>query len=299
VVDLTVPGWRSTKEACGDLAQTLEELSGGEDADEYNVVYEMMDNTSFYASSEDEGITTIKKGADEKYHVPGKLAVAPRELALRFLANTVPAVLAGRADRKIFITPLPRYLFEACCGNADHCNTGHLEAFPKELLGGLAHYWRTAKEFFRCGQSREVGVEVINPTWLLAGEEKTTLVEQLDTLKDLQGPQGDPVHFSAEGYFKMGAGILKIARGEKARINRKRKREESSGEDESRAGSGRNGQSTSAGRRGWRGGWVGGRVGSYGIPRGSYIPQGSYAPRRPYNPRSSGPGRARGRWGRG
>ena len=91
-------------------------------------------------------------------------------------------------------------------------------------------------------------MEVINPTWMLAGEEKTKLGEQMDTLKELQGPQGDPVHLSAEGYFKLAAGILKLARGEKAKDGRKRKREESSGEEDTRPRAETSVQSTSAGR---------------------------------------------------
>lgn len=286
VVDLTVPGWRSTKEACDDLATTLEELSGGDDAEEYNLVFEMMDNTSYYSSTEDDGLATIKKDAEDNYHVPGKLTVAPRELALQFLANTVPAVLAGKAERRIFITPLPRYLFEACCGNESHCSTGHLETFPKELLGGLSQFWRTAKEFFRGGRAREVGIDVINPTWLLTGEARTTIEEQLETLKEVQGPLGDPVHLSAEGYFKMAAGILKVTREEKSRGSRKRKREESFGEDVPAASLSHGPGPGQASRRGWRGGWVGGRVGSYNPPNRGY----NY-------PRYRGAGRARG--GRG
>ena len=88
VIQLCEPGWRVTKTRVAALSEKLKVAldAVGEDC---TVVYQMLDNSVYFAKTEEGGLVPICKRVD-KYHVDGELytpSFAQPNLLLRWLAR--------------------------------------------------------------------------------------------------------------------------------------------------------------------------------------------------------------------
>jgi hypothetical protein len=109
------------------------------------VIIYCLDNLSFCQADGDGVITPIVKLADNKYHVVGEIIVA-HEITMAAAVANLKQILAVCEGRKVFIiTPLLRYINDACCGDQTHCTHKLIPDSATKLLLDLGRLHRFIK----------------------------------------------------------------------------------------------------------------------------------------------------------
>ncbi len=84
----------------------------------------------------------VKLAADNKFHVVGEIIVA-HEITMAAAVANLKRILAVCGDRKVYIiTPLLRYINEACCRDAGHCTHRAIPDSATKLLLDLGRLHR-------------------------------------------------------------------------------------------------------------------------------------------------------------
>jgi len=188
VIDLTNPGWTITEKGVDELVEILKEQLENADESRTTIVYQLFDNSSFWVRKEDGSRIFPEKGEDRVYHVDGKLEVADREDAKRMVSLVTRLLRAGRMCRKLVLSSLPRWMYEACCNLPSHCLNIADENYVDwmgERLSDLRHY---INEHVKMKGIKRV--YVVQPALLLNGDSSTHWDD-------------DPIHMTPEGYSKL------------------------------------------------------------------------------------------------
>jgi hypothetical protein len=188
VIDLTNPGWTITEKGVDELVEILKEQLENADESRTTIVYQLFDNSSFWVRKEDGSRIFPEKGEDRVYHVDGKLEVADREDAKRMVSLVTRLLRAGRMCRKLVLSSLPRWMYEACCNLPSHCLNIADENYVDwmgERLSDLRHY---INEHVKMKGIKRV--YVVQPALLLNGDSSTHWGD-------------DPIHMTPEGYSKL------------------------------------------------------------------------------------------------
>jgi hypothetical protein len=137
----------------------------------------------------------------------GKIGVCDDESFLRLLGNAKPIINAGNPELKIFIPPLPRYVFTGCCNAKKHSTNIAEPEYKETILGSTMHFRSALKTallntgvdnfFVMDGIGSLVGI----PPGGNRGAIKNILPE-LDSVSAKDG-----VHFTEEGYKNLGIAI--------------------------------------------------------------------------------------------
>jgi len=140
------------------------------------VIIYCLDNSSFCQADGDGVITQIVKlVADNKFHVVGELIVA-HEITMAAAVANLKRILAVCGDRKVYIiTPLLRYINEACCRIASHCTHRGVPDSATKLLLDLSRLHR----FIESRLSSFPKCEVIPAGDLLAAKHGASAAEVL------------------------------------------------------------------------------------------------------------------------
>jgi hypothetical protein len=100
------------------LREILDENWDGETV----IVYQLFENSAFYAIGTDGSATLPKKSpGDGLYHVEGALGLVDRTNFKLQFSTAVPLLQAWGNHKKVILSPLMRYAAENCCENPDHC----------------------------------------------------------------------------------------------------------------------------------------------------------------------------------
>jgi hypothetical protein len=154
VFNLSRPGFLCNTEQCEQLQTELADCLSLLDGWKVIVVFQALDNCSFFSSTGDGGMNAIKKDARGRYHVPGEVVVLPRERILPLLRKLELCLNTGEAAIRIMITPMPRYIFDACCSNNTHCTNGVEGDFAEKMLSSLVGLWKETRDHLRGGGRR-------------------------------------------------------------------------------------------------------------------------------------------------
>ena len=147
-----ITGWRCYPANVERLAGLVKECLSRPDMKEATVVFQCMDNSFYYARTEDGSILQARRGHDGVFHVDGESILAPKELQFRQFEAMMP-ILKEAGDRRVILVPLiPRYLYGKCCSDRDHipnfANPGYREQVENSVLDSR----RYLKDFsFRLG----------------------------------------------------------------------------------------------------------------------------------------------------
>ena len=202
-------GWTLSAAAVNTLIIKLAEILSATDPSAPIVLY-CIDNSSFKAMQDGE-LLSITKGADNKYHVAGDLAVTPFSLlgpALREIDRIVGAC-GGR--RILILSPVVRYLMKPCCDEADHCtNTRNRDVEAaiagRAVLDDLSDLNYKLKNRFTTGS-----VSFISTEDLLCGKVGASRTEILDNLENCWS--SNPVHGDKLAYTKIAMGVADLISG--------------------------------------------------------------------------------------
>jgi hypothetical protein len=95
------------------------------------IVYQLFDNSSFFAKKLDGSRGLPEKGPDGKFHVNGKLEIDTRDEAKRMVSTSIPLLRAGGQCRKIILTPGSRFRYNPCCQAKGHCSNLRERSYGK------------------------------------------------------------------------------------------------------------------------------------------------------------------------
>jgi hypothetical protein len=136
VTDLTVPSWLATPDNVTALLEKLESLSLSPG---YTLVMELFGNST-YRFEQFDGTMALPFKYGNGYHMEGRIGVCDDESFLRLLHSLEPLINHGKPSIKIFVPPLPRYIFSGCCSLKSHStNVGETDHSEK-LLGNTVKF---------------------------------------------------------------------------------------------------------------------------------------------------------------
>jgi hypothetical protein len=203
VTDLTRASWMATPENITHIVECINSLSLDPG---FTLVMELFGNSTFRYEQFD-GTRALPFKHGNCYHMEGKIGVCDDESFLRLLGNAKPIINAGNPELKIFIPPLPRYVFTGCCNAKKHSTNIAEPEYKETILGSTMHFRSALKTallntgvdnfFVMDGIGSLVGI----PPGGNRGAIKNILPE-LDSVSAKDG-----VHFTEEGYKNLGIAI--------------------------------------------------------------------------------------------
>ncbi len=131
-------GWKITCENIEKLIPDLKELMSSLPAGTPIILF-CLDNSSFLAACEEEGLMPISKCVqeDDGYHVKGDLVVAP-ECALHHTLELLKKLVTELSEYQLFfVTPITRCIILPCCNADDHVTNSGNPDFPSKILSDL------------------------------------------------------------------------------------------------------------------------------------------------------------------
>ena len=191
---LASSSWRLTEDNVLATAKSLAEaVKKNLDA---TVIYQLFDSSAYFASSAPGELALPKRGEDGNYHVASELTLADWSTFRKIFYVSIPLLRAGGDNKKLILSPLPRFSTAKCCQD-----TGHITNFGKKGYGNsmgskLADIHSWIDDFTR-GKGIK-NYEVICPaTTIMMGDDVSK--------KDLAAFWGaDPVHLTPIEYEKLG-----------------------------------------------------------------------------------------------
>jgi hypothetical protein len=188
------PNLRITQEKVEQLVS--ETASAIQDMDPTTIVFEILDNSSFYGRTRDGSRTAPRRDDDGTYHLTGDVTISTKETQLEHF-NSIRLLLNLAAKRRcILVTPLPRYVTAGCCLNPDHCSNRRYQDFKQHMLNTLEMFRKIFKDFLYYDGMKSI--KVMDPCMDIRG------------LEDSDVWDADPVHPLPLVYAKMAGGVIKM-----------------------------------------------------------------------------------------
>jgi hypothetical protein len=120
VVDSTVPGFRITESSVSAMASDMEEKLSELDPANTVVLVQLLDNSVYQCKHSNGDRSLPKRGRDGNYHAEGELSVVNRDTLRELFSSLQPVFSAAKNFKCILLSPLPRYLWNRCCGDPAH-----------------------------------------------------------------------------------------------------------------------------------------------------------------------------------
>jgi len=149
-----------------------------------------------------DGTLALPYKAGGKYHLAGEVKICSWP-ALRALILTLQPILEQVKGTLVFLSPLPRYLHTGCCADEDHCMKVNTSPYKENLLREVIALQNICKD--QLGMM-SLGDFLVPDTIKGMMPACTGIGEYCNALKHLSAADG--VHFSEEGYRKIGETVL-------------------------------------------------------------------------------------------
>ena len=165
------------------------------------VIFQLFDSRVYLASTEEGELTLPKRGEDGRFHVPGELVLADWAALKKIFTAALPLLRAGGKNRKLILSPLPRFVNSKCCASdlSDlHITNFGGKAYAKGMGKQLAdiHGWLDDLARGR----RLLNYESVCPSSAIGIDDNATIRDKA-TLEGLKNRWGaDPVHLTPAGY---------------------------------------------------------------------------------------------------
>jgi hypothetical protein len=161
VIEVTQPGWRILSGAVDRMAAKLRDAVAAMDGDSRRRIfcYQLWDNSMHGAWSEDRLIPHVKMM--DGYHVHGAQRLYSGACQQALFNTCLPILELAGAEQAIYISPLPRYLYRACCGDPTHVNNLGEDGYKEDQKRELEDCRRSLKTFAWAKGLRNI--TVINP----------------------------------------------------------------------------------------------------------------------------------------
>lgn len=136
-----LPGWRGMKSSVEKL---LKELKPHLTAAIRTAVYYLVDNSTFFARTEDGSTIPTRRCIDGAYHMDSELVVASKDINFQFLRVCMPLWDLASGRRMVVFSPSPRYVSASCCHIPNCTNHDFLEKMCRDQKDVRTHI----KKFF-------------------------------------------------------------------------------------------------------------------------------------------------------
>jgi hypothetical protein len=142
VTDLSRPGWLATEDNIKTLIDTMSTLNIEPGI---GIVLDLFGNCSFrYENFDGTQSLPFKEGG--KFHMAGPVVTCNDDIFRRITRTLAPVLLSAQKEIKIVIPPLPRYIFDSCCGNTTHCSNLQNEEHVEKILSGTTRLRNVLKK---------------------------------------------------------------------------------------------------------------------------------------------------------
>jgi len=167
------------------------------------VIFQLMDNSVYFASAEDGSLVPARKGGDGVYHVDGDLVVAHKDTLCNLFRLLTPLFELAKGRKRVVVLPLPRYVTGSCCEDPEHIPNRREASYYGNIKEGLAVLNRTFRDYL-----------------FVMGMRDTIMVDPLITIRGMAMKEiwgEDPIHPKPEVYRKLASDLETIleARGQK------------------------------------------------------------------------------------
>ena len=204
VTCLAGPSWRLTGENIASTAVNLEEAVRANPS--AIVIFQMLDSSIYFSSSEEGEITLPKRVPDGRFHVPGELVLADWSALTKIFTNSLPFIRAGGRNKKLILSPLPWYINSKCCESESHITNFGGKAYAKGMGKQLAdiHGWLDDLAHGKRLQS----YKIVCPSTFIGLADNATLKDKAERekLRDRWGT--DPVHLTEAGYAALAEALI-------------------------------------------------------------------------------------------
>jgi hypothetical protein len=199
--NLSMPGFCVTPDSIENAAILLQEAIEEDDGLRKIVIFQLYDNNCYFSCLEDGSKSLpVRDKSDNKYHIPGRLAVADHVIIKNLINISVPLLRAAGDYEKVVVTSLPRYL-KKCCSNKEHLTNRREPGFKKMLEECLAEVKKSMQELIHGKKIRSFCV--LSPQDLLA--------DRNEDREEVKFWDSDPVPLIPEGYTELLAAIASAA----------------------------------------------------------------------------------------
>ena len=193
VYSLASPQWRLTDENVQETARRLEEAVKLNPT--ATVIYQLYDSSVYFASSAPGEQALPRRGQDGKFHVIGELLLADWTAFRKIYYMSIPLLRAGGDNKKLILSPLPRYSTSRCCDDTSHISNFGKDGYGTTIGEALGDIQGWIDDFSR--GKRIKNYEVICPAIMMLPSDKESKV----MLARYWG--ADPVHLTPDGYDKL------------------------------------------------------------------------------------------------
>jgi len=189
VLDRTAIKWDGSDAAIDALKMDVDAHTGIENA---AFIFDFLTPIAYRFRQSDGSLAMPVKLAGG-FHLLGEVTTAD-DAMLRSCINRLGPVLNAMGSKpKIFIPPLPRFVFGGCCRARNHAPGSGTDTASKTMIGKIAHLRKTAKS--------ELQKSGLNNWWIA---DTLTALGGEDGIGDMKNVMaGDNVHFTGSGYAKI------------------------------------------------------------------------------------------------
>ena len=118
VNSLASPHWKLNDENVESSASALADIIKANPT--ATIIYQLFDSCVFFSSSSPGEQALPKRGEDGNFHVEGELVLADWHAFRKIFYISIPLLRAGGNNKKIILSPLPRYSTSKCCPDIRH-----------------------------------------------------------------------------------------------------------------------------------------------------------------------------------
>ena len=222
VHDHTVKGWIATPPNVSKIVDELDITLTVADS-KTMCVLDFLSNSTFRYTTYD-GTLAAPLRLQSGYHLPGDVIVCDNSVIIKIIDNVMPILEKISGMALVIVPPLPRYIFNGCCDDNDHCTNMTVDGYQEKILDGLVRV--------RNCLIRELRIRGLVNFWVVdwtcvCGVASTKANQEiLEKLKNVVATDG--VHFKDEGYKLLRNSILdawsvirkKTVRGETMRATK-------------------------------------------------------------------------------
>ena len=199
VNNMASPYWRLTEENVAAGAASLSKVAKLNP--EATIIFQLYDSSIYFASSAPGEQALPRKEADGKYHICGELVLADWAAFRKIFYSSVLLLRAGGNNKKIILSPLPRYSTAKCCLDKSHITNFGKKGYGTSMGAALADIHGWVDDLAR--GKRIVNYEVVCPGSIIWEDKEISK-------KDLANFWGaDPVHLTVTGYEKLAEKLAK------------------------------------------------------------------------------------------
>jgi hypothetical protein len=205
VTDLSEKSWVLSETSVGKIVEKIGTVKINSST---VVVIDPVSNSATKFRQADDTLSLAQK-IDGGWHLPGEIVMVGEDQIRDSINKLKPALEKLETCKKIFIPPIPRYIFSGCCGKEGHCtnitNTGYQTHMLQEHTRIRSHI--KTHTVNPTHTTLRKNIRILDLIGTLNTNGAHSLTQQLQSLKE--HTSRDNVHLTHTGYYKVSAAVAR------------------------------------------------------------------------------------------